>query len=106
MPPSRVNESTALRSIKDGRSLLQDADRESSRPQDAPAAWVTEYLRKELRAFGEFRQHPRDERGTRTFDAECADLYRQHPFYEPPDLVPMLRRLVESPDFRRATNLS
>jgi RNA polymerase sigma factor (sigma-70 family) len=42
----------------------------------------------------------------RTLDAACADLYRQHPFYEPPDLAPMLRRLVESPDFRRTTDLS
>jgi RNA polymerase sigma factor (sigma-70 family) len=42
----------------------------------------------------------------RTLDAKCADLYRQHPFYEPPDLAPMLRRLVESPEFRRATDMS
>ncbi|HEV8711732.1 MAG TPA: RNA polymerase sigma factor [Candidatus Binatia bacterium] len=41
----------------------------------------------------------------RTLDDQCADIYRQHPFYESPDLVPMLRRLVESPDFRRATDL-
>jgi RNA polymerase sigma factor (sigma-70 family) len=42
----------------------------------------------------------------RTLDDQCADLYRQHPFYEPPDLTPMLRRLVESAEFRRATELS
>jgi RNA polymerase sigma factor (sigma-70 family) len=41
----------------------------------------------------------------KTLDDQCADIYRQHPFYESPDLVPMLRRLVESPDFRRATDL-
>jgi len=41
----------------------------------------------------------------RTLDDQCADIYRQHPFYEAPDLVPMLRRLVESLDFRRATDL-
>lgn len=41
----------------------------------------------------------------RTLDDQCADIYRQHPFYESPDLVPMLRRLFESPDFRRATDL-
>jgi hypothetical protein len=41
----------------------------------------------------------------RTLDDQCADIYRQHPFYKPPDLAPMLRRLVESPDFRRATDL-
>ena len=37
----------------------------------------------------------------RTLDDQYANIYRQHPFYEPPDLAPMLRRLVESPDFRR-----
>jgi RNA polymerase sigma factor (sigma-70 family) len=41
----------------------------------------------------------------RTLDDQYADLYRQHPFYESPDLVSMLRRLVESPAFRRATDL-
>ena len=41
----------------------------------------------------------------RTLDDQCADIYRQQPLYEPPDLVPMLRRLFESPDFRRATEL-
>jgi RNA polymerase sigma factor (sigma-70 family) len=41
----------------------------------------------------------------RTLDDRYADIYRQQPFYESPDLVPMLRRLVESPDFKRATNL-
>ena len=41
----------------------------------------------------------------RVLDDQYADIYRQHPFYEAPDLVPMLRRLFESPDFRRATDL-
>ena len=41
----------------------------------------------------------------RTLDDQCAGLYRQHPFYEPPDLTPMLRRLIESAEFRRATEL-
>ena len=41
----------------------------------------------------------------RTLDDQCADLYRQHPFYEPPDLTPMLRRLIESAELRRATEL-
>jgi hypothetical protein len=42
----------------------------------------------------------------RTLDDQYADIYRQHPFYEPPDFAPMLRQLVESPTFRRATDLS
>ena len=33
-------------------------------------------------------------------DGECAEIFRGHPFYQPPDLAPMLRRLVESPDLR------
>jgi hypothetical protein len=42
----------------------------------------------------------------RTLDDQYADIYRQHSFYESPDLTPMLRRLIESSDFRRATDLS
>jgi RNA polymerase sigma factor (sigma-70 family) len=41
----------------------------------------------------------------RRLDDRYADIYRQQPFYESPDLVPMLRRLVESPEFKQATNL-
>ena len=41
----------------------------------------------------------------RTLDDQYADIYRQHPFYESPDLARMLRRLIETPDFRRATDL-
>jgi RNA polymerase sigma factor (sigma-70 family) len=39
-------------------------------------------------------------------DRQCAEVFRQHPFYESPDLVPALRRLLESPDFKRAADLS
>jgi RNA polymerase sigma factor (sigma-70 family) len=42
----------------------------------------------------------------KTLDDQCADIYRGHPFYKPPDLGQRLRQLVESPDLRRATNLS
>jgi RNA polymerase sigma factor (sigma-70 family) len=42
----------------------------------------------------------------KTLDDQCADVYRRHPFYKPPDLGQMLRQLVESPDLKRATNLS
>ena len=38
-------------------------------------------------------------------DDKCADVYRRHPFYKPPDLGQMLRQLVERPDLKRATNL-
>ncbi len=33
----------------------------------------------------------------KTMDDKYADIYRRHPFYKPPDLRQMLRRLVESP---------
>jgi RNA polymerase sigma factor (sigma-70 family) len=33
----------------------------------------------------------------RTLDDQCAEIYRGHPFYKPPDLGQMLRRLVENP---------
>ena len=42
----------------------------------------------------------------RTLDDQYASLYREHPFHEIPDLVPMLRRLFENPAFRRAIDLS
>lgn len=40
-----------------------------------------------------------------TLDAQYADVFRRHPFYEPRDLVPALRRLLDSPEYRRATEL-
>jgi len=36
-------------------------------------------------------------------DERCADIFRQHPFHESPDLVPALRRLLTSPEFTQAT---
>jgi len=38
-----------------------------------------------------------------TLDMQCGEIFRQHPFYESPDLVPALRRLLSSPDFQGAT---
>ena len=40
-----------------------------------------------------------------TLDVRCADVFRQHPFYESSDLVQTLRQLLVSPEFRRATEL-
>jgi hypothetical protein len=42
----------------------------------------------------------------KTLDDKCADIYRHHPFYKPPDLAQMVRRLVESPDLKRATGMA
>lgn len=39
-----------------------------------------------------------------TIDAQYADVFRQHPFYPPGDLVPALRGLLTGPDFRHATD--
>ena len=38
-------------------------------------------------------------------DARYADVFRRHPFYESRDLVPVLRRLLETPEGRRVTDL-
>jgi RNA polymerase sigma factor (sigma-70 family) len=38
-----------------------------------------------------------------TLDDRCAEVFREHPFHESPDLVPALRRLLASPEFTRAT---
>jgi len=40
-----------------------------------------------------------------TLDARYADVFRQHPFYEPRDVVSMLRQLLATPEWRRATDL-
>jgi RNA polymerase sigma factor (sigma-70 family) len=37
-------------------------------------------------------------------DAHCARIFREHPFYEAPDLVPALRRLIATEEFRRAAD--
>ena len=42
----------------------------------------------------------------KTLDGKCADIYRDHPFYKPPDLAQMVRQLVQSPDLKRSTDLS
>lgn len=39
-----------------------------------------------------------------TLDEQCAAVFREHPFYESPDVVPALRRLLRGPLFRRATD--
>jgi len=31
----------------------------------------------------------------KTLDGRCADIYRRHPFFKPPDLAQMVRRLIE-----------
>ena len=41
----------------------------------------------------------------KSLDDQCADIFRGHPFYKPPDLAQRLRQLVESPHLRRATDL-
>jgi len=40
-----------------------------------------------------------------TLDARCGEVFRQHPVYEPPDVVPALRRLLAGPDVRQAFDL-
>jgi RNA polymerase sigma factor (sigma-70 family) len=41
-----------------------------------------------------------------TLDRKCAEIYREHPFYKPPDLAQMVRQLVENSTLRRVTDLS
>jgi RNA polymerase sigma factor (sigma-70 family) len=47
---------------------------------------------------------PRTLEAIATLDRQYAQIYREHPFYDPPDLVEPLRRLLGSSDFRRATD--
>jgi hypothetical protein len=37
-------------------------------------------------------------------DAQCAAVFRRHPFHPPRDLVSALRQLLAGPEFRRATD--
>ena len=39
-----------------------------------------------------------------SLDARCARLFREHPFYQAPDMVPVLRRLLSTDEFRRVTD--
>lgn len=45
-------------------------------------------------------------RAVAALDEQCARIYREHPFYEPPDIAQALRRLIDSREFRRAVDLS
>jgi RNA polymerase sigma factor (sigma-70 family) len=63
-----------------------------------------------LRFAGEHVRRVRDvvrtkARALSTLDARCGEVFRDHPLYESPDLVPALRRLLASADFARATTL-
>jgi hypothetical protein len=49
---------------------------------------------------------PRASAALTAADAQCGDVFREHPFYDPPDLAGALRRLVESAEFRQATDLA
>jgi RNA polymerase sigma factor (sigma-70 family) len=40
-----------------------------------------------------------------TLDDRCADIFRQHPLHDSPDLVYALRRLLASPEFTQVTEL-
>jgi hypothetical protein len=39
-----------------------------------------------------------------SLDGKCGEIFRGHPFYKAPDVAPMLRRLVESPDLKLRPN--
>ena len=61
------------------------------------------FARDRVRQVREFAPSTAD--ALATLDARYADVFRQHPFYEPRDLVPLLRRLLETPEWRRAADL-
>jgi len=49
---------------------------------------------------------PRTSRAIAALDEQCGRIYREHPFYDSPDVVPALRRLIDSTEFRRTFDLS
>jgi RNA polymerase sigma factor (sigma-70 family) len=61
------------------------------------------FARDRVRQVREFTPSTAD--ALATLDARYADIFRQHPFYEPRDLVSVLRQLLETPEGRRVTDL-
>lgn len=58
------------------------------------------------RRIAQVREAARETAATlATLDARCGEIFRQHPFDEPPDLVPALRQLLADPESRRAFDL-
>jgi RNA polymerase sigma factor (sigma-70 family) len=54
----------------------------------------------------EVRQRSRtNAKGLMALDEQCAEIFRQHPFYESPGAVPALRHLLQSSLFQRTTDL-
>jgi RNA polymerase sigma factor (sigma-70 family) len=49
---------------------------------------------------------PATVRAMSVLDAECARIYRDHPFYAPPDIARALRGIIESREFQRSVELS
>ena len=49
---------------------------------------------------------PATARAVATLDEQCARIYREHPFYEPPDMAKAIRQLIDSSEFRRAVDVS
>jgi len=49
---------------------------------------------------------PQTSRAIAALDEACGRIYREHPFYDSPDVVPALRRLIDSTEFRRTFDLS
>ena len=48
---------------------------------------------------------PTTARAVAALDERCAGIYREHPFYEPPDIARAVRRLIDSTEFRSAVDL-
>jgi RNA polymerase sigma factor (sigma-70 family) len=48
---------------------------------------------------------PATARAVAALDEQCARIYREHPFYESPDIAQAVRRLIDSSEFRRAVDL-
>src|SRR5216683_708147 len=44
---------------------------------------------------------PKAYEAIKTLDDKCADIYRRHPFYNPPDLQRMLQQMLKSPGLLR-----
>ena len=84
-----VNQANPCRCAKKTRGFIQ-----AGYVDPANLLFVSERIR-------EVRQTaPKVHETINALDGKCADIFRGHPFYQPPDLAPMLRQLVENPHLK------
>ena len=84
-----VNQANPCRCAKKTRGFIQ-----AGYVDPANLVFVSERIREVRQAA------PKVHETINALDGKCADVFRGHPFYQVPDLAPMLRQLIESPHLK------